>query len=151
MLTSSGRGAFNVNDASIYAANGSATRLGSSGDSVADFLLGLTYTSTVGTTAGTVYLNYQGQDFFVQDDWKIRSNLTLNLGLRYEVDQPVYSPSNTVSNFLLAQQIFLPAGSGGYKHLYNYDYNNLAPRIGFSLQPGGNDHTVIKGRLWHVL
>ena len=145
MITSSGRGAFVVNDASIYAANGSSTRVGSTGDSLADFLLGLTYTSTVGTTAGTVYLNFQGQDYFVQDDWKIKPNLTLNLGLRYEIDQPVYSPSNTVSNFSLAQQAFIPAGSGGYKHLYNYDYNNLAPRLGFSWQPFKDDRTVVKG------
>jgi hypothetical protein len=145
VITSSGRGAFSVNDASIYSANGGSTRLGSTGDSVADFLLGLTYTSTVGTTASTVYMNFQGQDFFVQDDWKVKPNLTLNLGLRYELDQPVYSPHNTLSNFNLNTQQFVAAGPNSFKHLYNYDYNNFAPRVGFSWQPYDNDRTVVKG------
>lgn len=154
VLTSSGRGVFAVNDASIVAQNnrnGSGTtaakpHLGSVGDSVADLLLGLTYTSGVGSTAGTVYLNFQGHDFFVQDDWKVKSNLTLNLGLRYELPEPVYSPSNTISNFDLPTQQFISAGvNGNFHHLYNYDYNNLAPRIGFSWQPFKNDRTVLKG------
>jgi hypothetical protein len=144
VITSSGRGAFAVNDANLVTLN-SKSHLGSVGDSVADFLLGLTYTSTVGTTASTVYLNFDSQDFFLQDDWKLRRNLTLNLGLRYELDQPVYSPHNTVSNFDLPTQQFLAAGVAGYKHLYKYDYNNFAPRVGFSWQPYGGESTVVKG------
>ena len=144
VITSSGRGAFSVNDANIVTANAK-THLGSVGDSVADFLLGLSYTSTIGPTAGTVYLNYRGDDAFVQDDWKVKPNLTLNLGLRYELDEPVYSPHNTVANFDLGTQTFVPAGPTSFKHLYNYDRNNFAPRIGFSYQPYQNDATVIKG------
>lgn len=150
VITSSGRGAFVVNDASIITANGGTTsasaHLGSAGDSLADLLLGLTYTSTVGTTAGTVYLNFQGHDFFVQDDWKVKPNLTLNLGLRYELAEPVYSPHSTVSNFDLSTQQFIPADiNGNFHHLYNYDYNNLAPRVGFSWQPFKDNRTVLKG------
>ena len=148
VITSSGRGAFSVNDGNIQSTN--ANHLGSTGDSIADLLLGLSYTSTVGTTAGTVYLNFQGYDAFFQDDWKIRPNLTLNLGVRYEVDAPVYSPNNTISNFnqspVLSQQQFIPAGvNGNFNHLYNYDYNNIAPRLGFSWQPYHDERTVIKG------
>ncbi len=156
IITSSGRGAFSVNDANIVSTNNkngslvsfTATnlpRLGSAGDSIADLLLGLTYTSTIGTSAGTVYLNFQGYDGFFQDDWKIRPNLTLNLGVRYELDVPVYSPRNTVSNFDLISQQFLTAGVSGYTHLYNYDYNNVAPRLGFSWQPYRDGSTVVKG------
>src|ERR1700738_5263889 len=146
LITSSGRGAFAVNDASIFAANGGGTRLGSTGDSLADFLLGLTYTSTIGPTAGNVYLNFQSQHFFVQDDWKVRPNLTLNLGVRYELDHPVYSPNNTVSNFNLGTQQFVQVGQNGASQaLYNTDKNNFAPRLGFSYQPFHSDKTVIKG------
>ena len=145
VITSSGRGAFSVNDANIVAANNK-THLGSTGDSIADLLVGLAYTSTIGTSAGTVYLNFKGYDAFFQDDWKVASNLTLNLGVRYELDVPVYSPKNTVSNFDLPSQTFIPAGvNGNFTHLYNYDYNNVAPRIGFSWQPYHDDKTVVKG------
>jgi hypothetical protein len=146
LITSDGRGAFSVNDASIYGLSGKSTRLGSTGDSLADFLLGLTYTSTIGPTAANVYLNFQSQDFFVQDDWKIRPNLTLNLGLRYELDHPVDSPNNSVSNFSLTQQQYNQAGvNGNPKGLYSLDANNIAPRVGFSYSPFEGAKTVIKG------
>jgi hypothetical protein len=149
VITSSGRGAFVVNDASIVGANSTASstpHLGSTGDSLADLLLGLTYTSTVGPTAGTVYMNFQSEHFFVLDDWKVKPNLTLNLGMRYEVDAPVYSPNNSLSNFDLPTQQFLQVGTNGYtKGLYKGDYNNIAPRIGFSWQPYNSESTVIKG------
>jgi hypothetical protein len=145
LITSSGRGAFNVNDSNIVSVNGG-SHLGSSGNSLADFLLGLTYTSTVGPTASNVYLNFQSQNFFIADDWKIKRNLTLNLGVRYELDQPVYSPNNTASNFNLATQVYDQVGiNGRSKALYNLDANNFAPRLGFSYSPLGNTKTVIKG------
>ena len=148
VITSSGRGAFSVNDGNIAALNAKTTNphLGSTGNSIADLELGLAYTSSIGTSAGTVYLNFKGYDAFFQDDWKILPNLTLNLGVRYELDVPVYSPHNTVSNFSLASQQFIPAGvNGNFTHLYNYDYNNVAPRIGFSWQPYHDERTVVKG------
>lgn len=145
LITSSGRGAFSVNDANIVALNGG-SHLGSTGSSLADFLLGLTYTSTIGPTASNVYLNFQSQNFFVQDDWKLTRNLTLNLGVRYELDQPVYSPNNTASNFNLATQVYDQVGvNGRSKALYDLDANNIAPRLGFSYSPFGNGKTVIKG------
>ncbi len=146
LITSDGRGAFSVSDANIYSLSGKSTRIGSTGDSLADFLLGLTYTSTIGPTAANVYLNFQSQDFFVQDDWKIRPNLTLNLGLRYELDHPVYSPNNSISNFSLVQQQYVQVGQNGASNgLYSLDANNFAPRVGFAYQPLGNDKTTVKG------
>jgi hypothetical protein len=143
VITSSGRGAFNVNDANLKTVN--AGTAGYTGDSMADLLLGLAYTSSVGTSAPTVYLNFQSTDLFVQDDWKFNQYLTLNLGLRWELDTPVYSPHNTVSNFDTTTQEFIAAGPTTFKHLYNYDYNNFAPRLGFAWQPFKKDTTVLKG------
>ncbi len=142
MITSSGRGAFTYNDASLKSANKSAS--GFTGDSMADLLLGMPYTSSVGTTAGTVYLNFRSDHLFVQDDWKLTPSLTLNLGLRWEMDQPVYSPHNTVSEFNIDTGTFAQAGPT-FTHLYNFDWNNFAPRIGFSWQPLKKESTVIKG------
>lgn len=143
IITSTGRGGFTFNDSSLKTALGSSK--GRTGDSLADFLLGYPYTSTVGTTAGTVYLNFQSTHLFVQDDWKVNHFLTLNLGLRWELDAPVYSPHDTISNFNLATQQFVAAGPTQFKHLYSFDYNNLAPRVGFAWQPMKDDSTVLKG------
>ena len=92
-----------------------------------------------------MYLNFKGFDGFIQDDWKIRPNLTLNIGVRYEYDGPVYSPHSTISNFDLPSQTFIAAGPTTFKGLYNADYNNIAPRFGFSWQPYGDAKTVVKG------
>lgn len=144
LITSSGRGAFTVNDASIKSVNGNSTKY-STGDSMADLLLGLTYSSTVGTTAPVVYLNFQSYHLFAQDDWKITPYLTINAGMRWELDAPVYSPHYTVSRFDIPTQTFQAASSNGFTHLYNYDYNNFAPRFGFSWQPFRSGSTVVKG------
>jgi len=75
---------------------------------------------------------------FAQNDWKVRRNLTVNLGLRYEYFTPITEKQNRLSNFILG-----PAGqelTGGrvevVDELYNPDRNNFAPRIGFAWSPG---------------
>jgi outer membrane receptor protein involved in Fe transport len=74
---------------------------------------------------------------FVQDDWKVRPNLTLNLGLRYEYYSSLREKRGRLSNFILG-----PAGqelTGGriavVDELYEPDRNNFAPRLGFAWSP----------------
>ena len=77
-----------------------------------------------------------GYGLFLQDDWKVRPNLTLNLGLRYEYFDVLKEKDNKVSNF-----VFGPGGGlAGSKvvpvsELYNPDRNNFAPRLGFAYSP----------------
>lgn len=151
LITSSSRGAFVFNSASLQASNRSSGNVGaggairgSTGNSLADALLGLPYSSTVGESANTVYMNFKNVNAFVQDDWKIRPNLTLNLGVRYEFDGPVYAPHNSFARFYTAGKGSFQQ-SGPFKGLYNPDYNNFAPRLGFSWQPFNSDSTVVKG------
>ncbi|MBC7899173.1 MAG: TonB-dependent receptor [Saprospiraceae bacterium] len=75
--------------------------------------------------------------FFAQDDWRVSSNLTLNLGLRYEADTNVknnggYSDTN-------------PLVSSFYRGERKADYNNLAPRVGFNYTVGSGKFSVHGG------
>jgi len=82
--------------------------------------------------------------FFLQDDWKFRNNLTLNLGVRYEYDQPIYEVNNKEANINFTTKAIEYAGkSGASRALYNPTYTNIMPRIGFNYQP--NNKLVFRG------
>jgi hypothetical protein len=90
-----------------------------------------------------------GFGLFVQDDWKARPNLTLNIGLRYEYFNVLKERDDQVSNFVfgpgggLAGSKVVPTSS-----LYNPDRNNFAPRIGFAYSPmhfGLEEKLVLRG------
>ncbi|MEJ7578767.1 MAG: TonB-dependent receptor [Pyrinomonadaceae bacterium] len=72
---------------------------------------------------------------FVQDDWKVRPSLTLNLGLRYEYFSPLTETRGRLTNFIRDPSI--PAGGRVVitDKLYNGDRNNFAPRLGFAYSP----------------
>jgi len=77
--------------------------------------------------------------FFLQDDWKVNSKLTLNLGVRYEYATPYWEESNKLTNVDPFKGVILQAKDGGIydRSLVNPDRNDWAPRIGiaYSLNP----------------
>jgi Carboxypeptidase regulatory-like domain len=88
-------------------------------------------------------------DWFAQDTWKVRSNLTLTLGLRYQLDGVPYEENANFSNLLTPPDafpvVFSTVGPGTGKQIYNSDYSNIEPRIGFSWDPWRDGRTAIRG------
>jgi len=80
-------------------------------------------------------------NFFVQDDLQLARNFTLNLGVRYEYNTVLHEKDNQLANFDIATQTVGAKGAA----LYKPDYNNFAPRIGFSWDPFGTGKTAIRG------
>jgi hypothetical protein len=76
--------------------------------------------------------------FFVQDDYKVKPNFTVNLGLRWEYFGPVHEKYGNISNPVLGAFPDPLAGlalkAGG--DLYNSSYHNFGPQIGFAWSPG---------------
>ena len=103
---------------------------------LADLLLG--FPTRYRQDSNTVFNIWQRMYFlYVQDDWKISSKLTLNLGLRYEIDTPPRERDNQWSNYDPVSHAFIFAKNGSIfdQALIHPDYNNFAPRIGFSYAP----------------
>jgi hypothetical protein len=91
---------------------------------------------------------------FVQDDWTVSPNLTLNLGLRWETDTPIKDKNNRMNGFDAAAinpvsgtpGVVRFAGADGWPQVpYDTDWNNVAPRFGFAWRPFGSERTVVRG------
>ena len=82
------------------------------------------------------YQTWEPSGYF-QDDWHVASNLTLNLGLRYDVYTPFTELNNHISNFDPSCICILQAGINGVSRTAGVktDYSNLAPRVGFAYTP----------------
>jgi len=134
----------------LYSAGGPVVR--SSGLDFADFLLGLPQQASVQYTED-VALSGRAFGLFVQDDWRVRGNLTLNLGARYEFVSPYTEAHNRMVNLDVAPEFTAAApvisgGTGQYSgpfpsSLVDADYNNLAPRVGLAWRM--NPRTVLRG------
>jgi outer membrane receptor protein involved in Fe transport len=99
--------------------------------------------------ASNVFVTNQrhtAQMLFVQDDWKVNSRLSLNLGLRYDYMTPALEANNAMTNFNPAGSgslIFATDGSLLQRSLVNADRNNFAPRAGFVYKL--DDATLLRG------
>src|SRR5262249_265933 len=81
---------------------------------------------------------------FLQDAWRVRPNLTLNLGLRYEAQ---FNPSPDASNTTLVNQIQnfkFPSGHTLDPTYIPNNTNQIAPRIGIAYDPFKDGKTVIR-------
>jgi len=88
-------------------------------------------------------------DWFGQDSWKIRPNLTLTMGLRYQLDGVPYEENANFSNLFTSAASFpvvmTIVGPGTGKQLYSPDHSNIEPRLGFSWDPFKDGKTAVRG------
>jgi len=118
---------------------------------MASFLLGWVTSASL-TAKDPLRARMDSYAAFVQDDWKVTPKLTLNLGLRWEMDTPRWEFDNQQSGFAAepinpvsgTRGIVVFAGQDGQsKYSHNFDRNNLAPRFGFAWRTAGD--LVVRG------
>jgi len=133
------------------------TGASSGGYSFADFLLGFPQQSAVQAGLAKSYLRANVWDLYLNDDWRILPNLTLNYGLRYEYFSPYVEKNNRLVNldhnadFTQITPV-TPGQNGPYngtfpRSLVNPDRSMFSPRFGFAYRPKGKlfEQTVVRG------
>lgn len=152
---SGGRWDFRV----VQTSNNRSTQSTAGGNSLASFLMGVSNQALIRPVLIPYYYRWNSGSAFVQNDWKIKPNLTLNLGLRYSLQFPriekynrqgVYMPE-LAKEFALATPLtlagrtfttalvppFAYSGRGGRsQYIFPVEYTDFEPRFGFAWSPG---------------
>src|ERR1700733_10265930 len=141
--------------AGFFNFNGQYTALGGipgatgGGSGLADFLLGDPNNLGIGAGTGNRHMQNSLYSVYGLDNWRIRNNLTLNLGLRWEVNTPrAAAEGNEVNYALFGGQIITPSvNNSGLGDAFYHQYNgitNFQPRIGIAWQPDFLRNTVVR-------
>ncbi len=119
------------------------------GSALADFMLGYIRTTSINPAQTRTDLWNWWQSYYVNDDWKVNSRLTVNFGLRYDYFQPYVQSDdqfvNIEQNGFIVAGLVDPSTSQYGRGLIAPDRNNFGPRIGFAYRPGFAGEAVIRG------
>ena len=125
-----------------------------SGNSYADFLLGIPYDYTQGAKAPS-NIRSKSTYVFAQDEWHARKNLVLTLGLRYEYNTPKLDTEGRTFSVIPGEQsrrfvnappgLVFPGDPGAPAGTNFPDKKNFAPRFGFAYDPTGKGKTSLRG------
>jgi hypothetical protein len=101
----------------------------------ADFILDRVQDMQIGDVTGRTGQRQWRDGIFAQVDFKLNTKLTVNMGVRWEFDQPIYEVNNKMANVDMKTQQIIYAGQDGIsRSLYDPTYNQFRPRVGFAFQ-----------------
>ncbi len=137
-----GRGSFSFSGLATSGFDARGLPQAATGYDWADFLLGLPQSASIRYGSANTYFHGDSLAFFGQDDWRMRRNLTLNLGLRYEYLEPLREKYGRIANLDIAPgftgvAVVTPGQTGRYTGLFpegliDPDRNNFSPRAGLA-------------------
>ncbi len=139
-----------LNNYGVFSFTGTKT-----GNALADYLAGLPVSMNQDAPI-TAMDNFWAGALFLQDDFRLLPRLTLNLGLRYELQQPPTDPFNRESTFELGVQsqvlkgsqvptgLLVPGDPGIGRGIVSMKWNHVSPRLGLAWDPSGNGKTSIR-------
>ncbi len=148
------RGTFDFTGFTTSQFNAEGKPLAGTGYDFADFLLGFPNSTSRRYGGSNNYLRNHAFNLFVSDNWRVKPNLTINAGLRYEYQEPYYEKYNHIVSldpapgFTAVAQVF-PEQTGPYsgyfpRSLVYSDKNNFGPRVGIAWKPKSNSKWVFR-------
>lgn len=159
---SNARGTFSFNGYATVLLDAEGRQVTGTGNGFADFLRGLPYSTSrsfvdpaINPYGNSLYLRNRSYSLYVMDDWRVRSNLTFNFGLRYEYTGPSYEKYDRMvsldatPDFSALAQVF-PGETGPLsgrhfsRSMVAPDRNNFAPRIGIAWRPTQRSPFVVR-------
>lgn len=141
-----------LNDYGVFSFSAHTNTTNKSSAAITDFLFGTpnTMAQDVPVYANANYFNY---GVFFQDDWRILPSLTLNLGVRYDIQTAPTDTENMMMQFVPGSQstvaptlpkgVLIPGDSGVPRGGVDNRYDHISPRLGLAWTPFPSGHTVI--------
>jgi hypothetical protein len=136
-----------LNNYGVFTFNNSVTR-----NALADFMIGIPSAVSQDAPVTALWNSWYGA-IFAQDDWRISSRLTLNLGLRWDIQTPGEDPENRFTSYVPGQQSIVdptaPVGllfygdPGLERGVISTALNHVSPRVGIVWDPMGDGKTAI--------